>query len=596
MNNKSMQTVMALLLALSVLIAGCSGSNNPTPQPGSGTADNSPEAPGQPAGEDGNPWFKKYEEPITVSTHMAFATNYRFHGNDSAESNGLTRWMEDKMGIKWKMEWTAPDGAADSQKLELAFASNKLPDVIQANPAQVAKYAAAGKLVPMDELIEKYASPLVKWAIQDAEERTKGTFFAPFTINGTPYALPIMSDTLYYWKIGFIRDDIVKELGLEVPQTLDELEKLFAAYHAQYPDGYAFGLDNTLDGMKVAMSPVEAYPGSWIEKEGEIVYGSIQPEVREGLQTLAEWYQKGWVDKEFVVKDFSKVATDITQGKVLSYYSHWSSVGYPLPDMWRNIPDSSTTVLPFLTGPAGKTGFTTQAWFPISRAVTTSAKHPEAFIYILNDMFDSMNRNNVELRALMQSEYGYAFKYPVTEVREAINKAEIEQDPNVPEAFDYPEDITGFGFLNDYTRHYSFTYGLTGTLVGQANGMFGDVAKAGKSGQTDHLQGDALQTYNGWSGVSPKMVSTFADVFEYWDAFQYSDSFHVDAFSGAPTPTMTEKQAYLDKIEVETFTKIIMGTAPITAFDDFVNNWNKNGGTEITKEINEWKANIQQGQ
>ena len=63
---------------------------------------------------------------------------------------------------------------------------------------------------------------------------------------------------------------------------------------------------------------------------------------------------------------------------------------------------------------------------------------------------------------------------------------------------------------------------------------------------------------------------------------------HVNAFSGATPATAIEKQAYLDKLKLETFTKIIMGTQPADSFDQFVEDWYANGGEQITREVNEW--------
>jgi len=54
------------------------------------------------------------------------------------------------------------------------------------------------------------------------------------------------------------------------------------------------------------------------------------------------------------------------------------------------------------------------------------------------------------------------------------------------------------------------------------------------------------------------------------------------------TPTQLQKNAYLLKLEETTFADIIMGQRPISYFDEFVDEWNKNGGEDITKEINAW--------
>jgi len=51
---------------------------------------------------------------------------------------------------------------------------------------------------------------------------------------------------------------------------------------------------------------------------------------------------------------------------------------------------------------------------------------------------------------------------------------------------------------------------------------------------------------------------------------------------------MSDKNATLTKMEYETFTKIIMGAAPIEEFDKFVENWYKLGGEQMTNEVNEW--------
>ena len=61
-------------------------------------------------------------------------------------------------------------------------------------------------------------------------------------------------------------------------------------------------------------------------------------------------------------------------------------------------------------------------------------------------------------------------------------------------------------------------------------------------------------------------------------------------FAGVPTPTQVEKGASLEKLTDETFLKIIVGSAPITEFDKYVESWGKLGGNDITNEVNAWYA------
>ncbi len=64
----------------------------------------------------------------------------------------------------------------------------------------------------------------------------------------------------------------------------------------------------------------------------------------------------------------------------------------------------------------------------------------------------------------------------------------------------------------------------------------------------------------------------------------------MDSFVGAPTETMTSKQAILDKLVLETYVNIIKG-APISEFDAMVNQWKQLGGDDMTEEVNEWYSN-----
>ncbi|MNN91594.1 hypothetical protein D3C81_2097260 [compost metagenome] len=50
---------------------------------------------------------------------------------------------------------------------------------------------------------------------------------------------------------------------------------------------------------------------------------------------------------------------------------------------------------------------------------------------------------------------------------------------------------------------------------------------------------------------------------------------------------MEAKWAKLEKLENETFLNIIVGDLPLSAFDDFVMEWNRLGGEKITNEVNE---------
>lgn len=451
--------------------------------------------------------FHKYEEPITLTTHAVVTTNNVFQEGDSAESNGMTRWYENELGIQWKMAWTSGDSESNSQRLDLAFASDDLPDVISPSIAQLAKYVAAGKIQPLDDLIEQYASPLVKWAIKDVEEQTAGAFFAPVTIGGHIYALPQMSDTLAWWTNNFIRTDILEEMGCEMPTTLAELEAIFDKYIEMYPGQYPVVLSKDLQDsgntFQTVLTACNAYMDMWMEDEnGELVYTSIQPEMRTALERMATWYEKGYIDPEFVVVDGNKESEIVSGGDWLFCYGYWWKIA-TFCNTWANVEGSEISAVPFLLGDDGTCSVMKNAWYTSINAITTSCEHPEAAIYALNAFWDSYYRNDVELREMLAAE-GYNWHYPVTEPRDPINVDEVNEkysyvaEPKLLWKFDYPEELVGPGFMNDYYTHGNLTYGFYGRLCSRANNDYATIAAAVKAGMDESLlTEEAKQTWKG---------------------------------------------------------------------------------------------------
>jgi len=65
-----------------------------------------------------------------------------------------------------------------------------------------------------------------------------------------------------------------------------------------------------------------------------------------------------------------------------------------------------------------------------------------------------------------------------------------------------------------------------------------------------------------------------------------------DEYVGPPTPTQTEKGAFLDKLEDEAYIQIITGQRAVGEHDRFVEEWKANGGDQLTQEVNEWYASL----
>ena len=68
----------------------------------------------------------------------------------------------------------------------------------------------------------------------------------------------------------------------------------------------------------------------------------------------------------------------------------------------------------------------------------------------------------------------------------------------------------------------------------------------------------------------------------------YIDNFHYSAYSGPITQTEMNKRPSLENYEKSIFLDIVSGRKAISSFDTFVEQWNKLGGADWTKEVNDW--------
>lgn len=141
--------------------------------------------------------------------------------------------MEELTGIH--IEWECVPDAGFTEKRNLAFASDDLPDIIlraKISPQEEMKYAANGQLVALDEYLD-YAPNLSALIEQDDAIR-KGITMP----DGHIYSCPQLNKTEgnlihHYW----INKTWLDNLGLEAPTTVDELYDVLVAFRDNDPNG-----------------------------------------------------------------------------------------------------------------------------------------------------------------------------------------------------------------------------------------------------------------------------------------------------------------------------------------------------------------------
>ena len=581
---------LAIMLLLSLALTGCGKASDPQVSGDNKTTEGQDTAiqTGSTEADTSQSWFHKYEEEVVLTRNARIIADAKYAEGDDAENNPYTRWAKNEIGIVYKQKWSVPDGATDIQKLNLAMASNDLPDIISLSAGDLlSKMIQANILTPINKLIDEYGSPLTKYMINSYQESLDGNFFALFTKKDDYYAFPEAADVFGANYNGlWIRKDVLDTLGKQVPETLEQFEDILAAYKESNPEGIGF-VYNSIP----IMNAHGAFPKKWVkDDDGSLIYGSIRPEVKEALATLNKWYKNGWLDKEYFVKDFTKSMEPFLAGNGLAVYGQWWYPSWPLPDVWKNVPTAEIVPVQPLKGTSGKQAIMydmKNGYFDSGIAINAKCKNPEALVYMLNEHLDSQYRHDKDLRDKMKKEYNYDFKYPYETVKTPTNPdAPLEE-----QKWDYQKE--GPGYFNIY--HGNPVHHFFGFKFNQAPAeMYNTIMVANnayKNNTVEALKDEDIVSYQwikSWDTNNKGLESIFKLIDLYNFLKDQPELFVYNQFTSSSTITMVDKGAYLDKLESETFAKIIIGEKPIDEFEKFVEEWKKAGGNEVTNEVNEW--------
>lgn len=506
----------------------------------------------------------KYDPPIELTVTNSVASGYKFREGEDLEHNVYTGLYRDEMGINLNFMWTLTSGDTD-QKVNVTIASGDLPDLMRVNALQLKQLVDSGMVYDLTELYEQYASPATREVlISDGGDSMESAKF-----EGRLMALPNLGSNYDSASMIWVRQDWLEKLGLELPETMEDVMNVARAFAQKDPDGNGqndtFGLSlqqNLFAGIhsiRGLMDGFHAYPNAWVEKDGQLAFGSVQPEVKEALLTLQEMFKEGLIDPEFGVKDEAKVNEDLIANKHGLLFGTHANCYWPLQGtrdldenaQWRPIPIVSVDEEPAkpLTSLAASSYY----------VVAADCAHPEAVIR----MFNYINE-------LCYGENGDIAKYMVDKTTTPGVQYYIYQLSPI-----YTDNARKNVAYYRKTLKY-----LENGDTSDMNADELDVAKLTKEFIDTDGADAALWGNERWAGPEGAM----GVIAHYMD----NDLIMADQFIAARTPTMAEKYATLEKMQNEVFTKIIMNVGTGEDFDKFVEDWYALGGEQITQEVNDW--------
>jgi putative aldouronate transport system substrate-binding protein len=388
------------------------------------------------------------------------------------------------------------------------------------------------------------------------------------TIDGKLLGIPLTDAPVANASLLWIRQDWMDKLGIDAPTSMADVQEISRRFTEEDPNGNGVndtyglcvtkGLWGAIANLQGFMNGYHAYPGIWFEKDGSLVYGTVQPEMRDALLALQQMYAAGQIDQEFGVKDINQVSETIAQSRCGMQFGVWWNPYHPLNLSQQNEPYAFWTAFPILSideQPALSQYSPNIGAFLVVRE---GYEHPEALIRMVNFWTENiLNSEDDDIRRtfLGDIEAPDVVLYKYTNVVLWEPNATIIGGQKLREAL-ASKDPSGLDLDAQWRYRIIQAYFEQGILEAWV-----EVATNGPTGATYILE-QILQ-----------------------------DRGIMNEFYGTPTLTMAEKMPTLQTMEEVMVTKVIMGDS-IELFDQFVEDWYQLGGTQIVEEVNEWADNI----
>jgi putative aldouronate transport system substrate-binding protein len=456
----------------------------------------------------------------------------------------IIKYLNEKYNVDLKV--VDVESSKFNEIMNLKFAAGEIPDYFKVSGYNnLNKYVSQDLLaaIPLDML--KQNAPNLYRLMEEA----RPGLLKLTTLDGKIYALPRMSFFNSYRRATVFRGDWMKKVGVaKSPETLKEFEELMYKYRNDDPDGNGkkdtYGL--SADGIDVVYGAYGYIPDYWSDKNGKLVYGAIQPEMKEALATLNKWFKDQVIDPEFITGENqggnSNVSSSFVAGRIgfttrstlvywkpLLYKGDTSSDNYvELKKLNPQAADSLVYGVPPI-GPNGKRGVRQ------GNLVTTEMasfgkqleKEPAKFAKLLQ-MLDGMN-----------SSYDNFLSY----------------------------------FYGVKGKHWDFNEMNMPVLLNNAT-----TADMNKWGGHDVIAVNELPQYQ----RERSMVRVQWADSNNWKVGGIQNKLETSL------PSAGKYSTELNKMQEEAYISIITGNKPLSYFDEFVEKWKKAGGDQLDKEANEW--------
>jgi putative aldouronate transport system substrate-binding protein len=518
--------------------------------------------------------------PVTITGSRRVDSTVTFPEGKGVDNNLFTDYMKTLLGIEWKAAWTWIAAEDGDQKYNLGMAANDLPDLCENVTGTIlVKMYEADLVEDITESFDNLASEewiKAKWA-------PYGNLpWAYASYQGRKKGWPYVERAYQNDKVMWMRQDWLDKLGLAAPTTIEELYAVATAFKsaglgqgaagstlgiaAQQELGYSwYGSFDPIIG-----SIAGTLPGYWTEDaSGMLQNGSVDPRMKNALETLALWYKEGLIPADFPTRPTAEAQKLVAGNQVgIHFTPAWDS-GWGCAESKKNDPTAVWKPYDIPAGAEGKKKHWSNPFVGVVSPIRKGMPYVDAFIKQNN--FNAEWGENPEYRCFNNPAFeGLTFN--------------IVDGKVVTESMSYmkwgfgPIGGTGGGGVDPARDDTNLRYQLS----------WKDIPED----QRDAAQATFFDDPTGASTLYQEAALLVADVSEAEGI--------KNMFNSLPTTTMVElgtdlgtsggENNRLGSLATETLTAIITGQKPLDAFDEFVSTWKSLGGDQITAEVNDWYA------
>lgn len=285
-----------------------------------------------------------------------------------------------------KLEVTLIPKSEFQNKYSVLAASGSLPDISCLGANDFQAYAGQGLYMDIAEQLEKHAYNLMKHIKPEEWDLCK--------YQGKQIGIPYLR--IAGKVIPIVRQDWLDNLGIKMPETLDEYENMLIQFTKNDPDGNGkddtYGIGAVANGVGNTFDMIFGAFGFQLKKyylkEEKIYPANISEEYKAALEYINKLWDAGAIDPDLFIIKGDQARQRIAQGKVGSFCGWWSSVPEALEAQNKikeiNPKANLVPIYPAVKGLDGKSGMISYGNFGGARCISSKCENSETAIKFLD--------------------------------------------------------------------------------------------------------------------------------------------------------------------------------------------------------------------